>query len=221
MEQKSRIHRIERNIFRLGVLLLIGEAMFLVVVAAVRPVLFGKMVALISAILVGGRLASIPAGLAIGFRPVELICFLSSFNLMWLLLSYSLVIKLSDRVTNGSLVRRMIQGTHEIADKQKSKVGQFGTLGLAIFVWLPFPWTGSVVGAVIGLLMGLSTGRIMLVVIPSMLVAISTWTLGFKYLFDEVAQLQKWFSAALAASIILLALLLRFHRLHRREGNQN
>ena len=165
MEEKARTRRIERNIFRFGVVLLIAEGIFLIIVAVVRPALFGKMLALISAILVGGHLGSIPAGLAMGFRTGEVICFLCLFNLMWLLLLFSLVIKLSDRAKGshaGRVVGRMVQDTHRIAARQKSRVGRYGMLGLAVFVWLPFPWTGSVVGAVIGLLMGMSIQRIML-----------------------------------------------------------
>ena len=194
--------------------------MFLVVVAVVRPALFGKMIALISASLAGGHLTAIPAGLGLGFRPLELICFLSFFNLMWLLLIYSLVIKLSDRATGHKLIGQMVRDTHAIAHSQKARVSRFGMLGLAIFVWLPFPWTGSMVGAVIGLLMGMSTERIMFVVVPSMFLGITTWTVCFTYLFDLMARLEQWFSFALAACIILLALLLRFHRAHRRENEK-
>jgi uncharacterized membrane protein len=224
MEEKVRTGKIERNIYRFGVVLLIGEAIFLVVVAIVRPALFGKMLALISASLVGGHLGSIPAGLAMGFRTGEVICFLCLFNLMWLLLFFSLVVKLSDRATGshaGRVVSRMVQDTHRIAARQKSRVGRFGMAGLAVFVWLPFPWTGSLVGAVIGLLMGMSMERIMLVVVPSMITAITTWTLGFAYVFNLMAHLEKWVSPALAVCVILLAVLLRFRRLQRQEGKQD
>jgi len=221
MEEKARTRRIERNIFRFGVVLLIAEGIFLIIVAVVRPALFGKMLALISAILVGGHLGSIPAGLAMGFRTGEVICFLCLFNLMWLLLLFSLVINLSDRAGGSRFVRRMVQDTHRIAARQKSRVGQYGMLGLAVFVWLPFPWTGSVVGAVIGLLMGMSIQRIMLVVVPSMIAAITTWTLGFKYIFDLTAHIENWFSPALAVCIILLVLLLHFRRLRRQESKQD
>ncbi len=165
-------------------------------------------------------MTAIPAGLGLGFRAPELICFLSFFNLMWLLLLYSLVIKLSDRVAGHKLVGQMVRDTHAIAHRQKGRVGRFGMLGLAVFVWLPFPWTGPLVGAIVGLLMGMSTERIMFVVVPSTLLGITTWTFAFAHLFDLMAQLEQWFSAALAACIILLALLLRFHRAHRREAEQ-
>jgi len=221
MEEKARNRKIERNLFQLGVLLLIGQAISLLVVAALRPALFGKTVALITSIIVGGHLGSIPAGLAMGFRPGMLICLLSFFNLMWLLLFYSLVIKLSDRAVGRNLVGRIVQDTHRIATRQERRIRRFGTLGLAVFVWLPFPWTGSLVGAVIGLLMGLSTPRIMLVVVPSMLVAITSWTLGFAHLFHLMAQLEKGVAAGLVACIVLLALLIRFHHAHQREDDQN
>lgn len=220
MDKKVATRKIERNIFRFGVVLLIGQAVFLVVVALVRPALFGKLVALISAILVGGHLGSIPAGLAMGFRPGEVICFLCLFNLMWLLLLFSVVVRLSGRVTNRGFVSRMVQDTHRIADRQKKRVGRFGMLGLAVFVWLPFPWTGSLVGSVIGLLMGMSIERIMLVVVPSMITAITTWTLGFAHILNLMAHIKKWFSPALAACLILLALLLHLRRLQRLERKQ-
>ncbi len=217
MEEKVRLRKTEKSIFQLGLVLLIGEAAFLVVVAIVRPPLFAKMLALISAILVGGHLGSIPAGLAMGFRPAEVICMLCLFNLMWLFLLFTVIIRLSDRSVTRGFMSRMVQDTHRIADRQRQRVGRFGMLGLAVFVWLPFPWTGSLVGAVVGLLMGMSIERIMFVVVPSMITAITTWTLGFAYVLNLMAHIKKWLSPAFAACLILLALLLHLRRLQRQE----
>lgn len=89
----------------------------------------------------------------------------------------------------------------------QSQITKHGTWGLPLFIWLPFPWTGALIGAAVGFLIGMSTRRAMLVVMPSMLIGIVSWVLGFEYLFLLTGMPGKRISIFILAGILLAPIL--------------
>ncbi len=50
-----------------------------------------------------------------------------------------------------------------------------------LFIWLPFPFTGAFLGALIGLLMGIPLVRLVPIVLVTMWIGVVTWTWGIDF----------------------------------------
>jgi uncharacterized membrane protein len=178
----SATPRPHRRIFYIGCCLLAVELAALGVIFAASPVVPAKIFGVIATSGVGGQAGAILAGLELGFEPLALACVLLAFNLMHLCLFFPLITTLYEQCARVRFLGKWLISTRRVAEKQKNKVMRMGAFGLPLFIWLPFPWTGTLVGAVIGYLMGLRTSNIMLIALPSMSLSVFTWIYGVNFL---------------------------------------
>jgi len=173
-------HEVEKRMFRLGLFLFAGQVVGLLILWLFYPDLTKRVVAVIAASLFFGRTASILTGLEVGLATYSIILVLLVCNSTWLLVFFPLVVASYYQVVEKRFIGRIVEATKKMAEAQRAKISKYGTWGLAFFIWLPFPWTGALVGSVIGFLFGMSTKRIVLVAIPSMLVGVISWVAGFQ-----------------------------------------
>jgi len=188
--------------------------------AAVYPELFRKLAATYGAGLLGGRIAAITAGLKAGFSPYVLSAAIFIFNSIWLCVFYPLVTSFYENVLEKGVMRSLIRAPGMMAEKQKEKIIRYGMPGLFVFVWLPLPWTGALVGSVIGYLLGVPMIKIIMVVMPAMLAGIVSWTAGFNYLFGFINMLGGNLSKAAVALIIAGAVFLKYFGRARKGGGE-
>ncbi len=174
-----RPHRI---IFLVGCVLLAIELTGLLILFGWKPGWAAKVCVVIATTGVGGQAGAILAGLELGFSAVQLGAVLIAFNVMHLCLFFPLITTLYHNSMRLKVIGRWVAATRREAEKQKEKVTRLGSFGLPVFVWLPFPWTGTLVGAVIGYLLGMRTSRVMLVAVPAMLLSVVTWVSAADYL---------------------------------------
>lgn len=200
----------EGLIFRLGCSSLIVQIIILIILWICKPALAAQIVAVIAASLMGGRMASILAGLEFGMHSIALIVLLAVFNASWVLIFYPLIVTFSHHMmVKIKSVEKILAATKKTAEKQKERIIKYGSWGLAFFVWLPFPWTGSLVGSVVGFLIGLPTKRTILIVMPSMLLGIASCVFGFQYLFILTGSTGKIITLLLVGGIIFSSLFFR------------
>ncbi|MFO7958598.1 MAG: small multi-drug export protein [Candidatus Brocadiia bacterium] len=178
----SATPRSHRGIFLAGCALLAVEGTALLVLTALRPVWAAKVCGVIATTGVGGQAGAIIAGLELGFSPWQLGGLLAAFNVMHVCLFFPMITTLYHTCMEMPVIGRWVAATHRAAERQMDEVTRLGSFGLPIFVWLPFPWTGTLVGAVIGYMLGMRTGRVMLMAIPAMLVSVVTWVSAVNYL---------------------------------------
>jgi len=200
----------EGLIFRLGCSSFIVQVILLIILWMINPALAAQIVAIITASLMGGRMASVLTGLEFGISSVALILLLAIFNASWVLVFYPLIVTFSHHMmVKIKSVNKIINATKKTAEKQKERITQYGTWGLAFFVWLPFPWTGALIGSVVGFLIGLSTKRTILIVMPCMLLGIASCVFGFKYLFLVTGSTGKIITLLVVGGIIFSSLFFR------------
>lgn len=111
-----------------------------------------------------GLEAAIPAGLALGIHPAALISFLLFIDTvvaLFLVWNFNYATKIP---LLGKLVERM-EKSGEKAIKKHKWVQRIGFIGLTIFVIIPLQYTGSVVGAIVGRLLGMPPLTTMLAVV--------------------------------------------------------
>ncbi|HUV66936.1 MAG TPA: small multi-drug export protein, partial [Sedimentisphaerales bacterium] len=84
-------------------------------------------------------------------------------------------------------LKRIMERTHEAAERHKEKIQKYGVIGLFFFVWFPFWMTGPVVGSVVGFLLGLPVRLNMTVVLVGTSAAIFGWAFFLRQLHEHVA----------------------------------
>ena len=202
--------QIEGVIFRLGCMLFIVQAITLIILSVVDTVFAAQIIAVMTASTVGGRMASVLTGLEFGMHSVFLIVLLSVFNISWLFFFFPLIVTFSQHMmTKLKLVGKMLDSTKKTAERQKERITKYGTWGLALFIWLPLPWTGSLVGAAAGFLMGLSIKRTTVVAVSSMVLSVVSWVFGFKYLLLFTGNTGKIIAIFILGTLLSLSLYFR------------
>jgi uncharacterized membrane protein len=176
--------QIEGVIFRFGCILFVVQAIILIVLSVFDTVFAAQIIAVMTASTFGGRMASVLTGLGFGMHSVFLILLLCVFNISWLFFFFPLIVTFSHHMMiKLKLVGKMLDSTKKTAERQKERITKYGTWGVALFIWLPLPWTGSLIGAVIGFLIGLSIIRTTVIAASSVVLSVVSWVFGFKYLF--------------------------------------
>ena len=194
-------HTPEKRMFRVGLFLFAGQVVSLLILWFIYPDLTKRVVAVIGASLLFGRTASILAGLEVGLASYSITLVLLVCNSTWLLIFFPLVVASYYQVVEKRGIGRIVLSTKRIAEAQKARISKYGPWGLAFFIWLPFPWTGALIGSVIGFLFGMPTKRIIAVAIPSMLIGVVSWVIGFNYLIVFTGTVGK--TASLAFLVVL------------------
>ena len=202
--------QIEGVIFRLGCTLFIVQAIILIILWVVDLALAAQVIAVMTASTIGGRMASVLTGLEFGMHSVFLIVLLSVFNISWLFFFFPLIVTFSHHMMMKlKLVGKMLDSTKKTAERQKERITKYSTWGLALFIWLPLPWTGSLVGAVVGFLMGLSIKRMTVIAVSSMFLSVVSWVFGFKYLFLFTGNTGKIIAVFVLGTMLSLSLYFR------------
>jgi uncharacterized membrane protein len=205
-----------RTIFVVGWALLAAELLAIGLLFVVTPTLPLKIATVIATTGVGGQAGAILVGVELGLTPWGLAAVLTAFNVMHLCLFFPLFTSLYHRAARMRFIGKLAVSTHRAAEQQKDRVTRLGALGLPLFIWLPFPWTGTLVGAVIGYLMGINTRKIMLIAIPTMLLSVVTWIFGVSYLV-MLARVKTELSIVVLLGLVILFTYLRIRRKRSRE----
>lgn len=200
--------RKEAFIFYLGCCLFASEIVMVLILGFLQRELTLKIVAVITASVLSGRMASILTGQELGLHPLLIIITLAIWNASMLFVFLPLIVTFFHKVIKARFLGNIVDSTRKRAEVQKGKIEKYGPWGLSVFVWLPFPWTGALVGAVIGLMIGMSMKRALLIVIPSMIIGIVSCVFGVHYLIGLTGMMGK------TICIILLVGLLLFPFLH-------
>jgi uncharacterized membrane protein len=150
-----------------------------------------KILSMVAANHLGGRLAFIAVGLENGLSSYLIIPIIVFYNTTYLLLMYSLFVFFSERVKKLRFFRDYVESVKNKARNKTRLFKKWNWFGLSLFVWIPLPWTGAVIGSYIAHLEGYSTRETFSIVIPSMWVGIVCWTLWFDELYEFIEQFGK------------------------------
>ena len=123
-----------------------------------------------------GLETAIPAGLKLGISPIALISFMLFADAV---LSLFLVWNL-DYVKKVPYIGKLVERAEESGEKAIKKykwAKRFGFIGLVIFVIIPFQYSGSAVGSLVGRLIGMTPLMTWLAVITGCLIRSTIWTL--------------------------------------------
>jgi len=172
--------------FRIGIVMLGIEIVLFILCLILDQTSATKILSMIAAAHIGGRLPFITVGLENGFKPSLIIPIIILYNTTYILLVYSLFVFLSRGIKRFKFVAKAIESMKTKAEKRKYSFKRWSRLGIAFFVWIPLPWTGAAIGSFIANLEGYSDRDTLFVVLPSMWIGVISWTLWFDELYKFI-----------------------------------
>ena len=166
--------------------------------------------------LVAGRAFSVSAGLNAGFNRIFLLFQCSIQDILILLLLYPVLVGGYRRIVEVAFVGPAIANIRAAAERHKSRVAQFGALGLAAFVFFPFWSTGALAGGVIGYLLGMRIRIVFPAVIIGEMMAVACWI----WLFNQMREFSETVGQRLPLIVLILvvvfAAIFRIRNLRKR-----
>lgn len=197
----------KRSPLVIGLVLLIIELVALIFLVAFNFSSAAKFLSMVMANHLGGRLSFIAVGLENGLPSYLIVPLIIYHNTTYLLLNYSLFILLFEKLKHTKIIGGFIETTRIKAKKRRQILKKWNWFGLSLFVWIPLPWTGAVIGSYIAHLEGYNSRETLLTVIPAMWIGIISWTLWFDELYEFVEQFGKGKTIFLTAFLLILPLL--------------
>lgn len=150
----------------------------------------------------GGRAAGIGLCMMQGFGPIITIAYNFYLEVLIVCFAYSIFVLTTNNYIRVMWVANLMERLAQKAEEQKNKVQSFGWIGLFIFVMLPLPVTGPVMGSVIGYMLRINLFKNFSATGSGTLAAIIVWFFCFDFLEQRFHVIQYVFAA-----IVILALL--------------
>ena len=180
------------------------------------PILAARIASMISANHLGGRLAFIGVGLEFGLPSSLIILIIIVYNTTYLLILNYLLVFFQEKIQKVGFIRKYTESLRKKAQKRARFVKKWSWIGIAVFVWLPFPMTGAVMGSIIAYIEGYNIRKTLLLVITSMWLGVVCWTLWFDELYMFINRFGKDRTLILTLSLIVLPLLFYLFNIIRR-----
>lgn len=168
----------------------------------------GKILTMVGANHIGGRLAFIAVGLEQGFSSGTVIFIIIVYNTVYVLMMYTLFVFFYGKLEKVRLFQRFIHGMQVKAEQRKKYLKKWNWLGVMFFVWIPLPWTGATIGTYIAHMEGYNSRETLAMVLPAMWVGVITWTLWFDELYDFINRVGKGKTIFVTFGVIAVPLLL-------------
>ncbi|MCP3872278.1 MAG: small multi-drug export protein [Desulfobacteraceae bacterium] len=150
----------------------------------------------------GGRAAGIGLCIMNGFGPILTIGYNFYLEVLIVCFTYSIFVLTTNNYIRIIWVTNLIERLTQKAIEQKDKVQTFGWIGLFLFVMLPLPVTGPVMGSVIGYMLRINLVKNFSATGSGTLAAIIVWFFCFDFLEQRFHVIQYVF-----VGVVILALL--------------
>ncbi len=150
----------------------------------------------------GGRAAGIGLCIMDGFGPALTIGYNFYLEVLIVCFTYSMFALTTNKYIRIIWVANFMEKLAHKALSQKAKIQSYGWIGLFLFVMLPFPLTGPVMGSVIGYMLKISLFKNFSATGLGTLVAIIVWFFCFDFLEHQFQVIQYVF-----AGLVILALI--------------
>ncbi len=150
----------------------------------------------------GGRAAGIGLCIMNGLGPAITIGYNFYLEILIVCFTYSIFVLTTNKYIRIIWVANLMDNLANKALTYKTKVQSYGWIGLFLFVMLPFPLTGPVIGSVIGYILKINLFKNFSATGLGTLTAIIVWFFCFDFLEQQFHVIQYVF-----AGLIILALI--------------
>jgi len=179
----------EKTPFLIGLVLLSIEVCIVIVLFLLKSSLALKLISMVAAFHLGGRLAIIGAGLEFNFSTASIILIILTYLTAFLLIMLSVIGFLWAKAKEFKLFKKFVETRMKKAEKRAEKMKKWSWIGIVVFVWMPFPMTGAIMGFLIARAEGYKTVPSLTITIPSMWVGVVCWTIWFDGLYKIIERI--------------------------------
>lgn len=204
MPDPKRIFLFPQEKFALVIgLILFGlEVIILLFLFIFKLTLAGKILAMIAAYHLGGRLAFISTGLEFQLSTPLIILIINYYNTNFLLIFFSFIAYTWKKSKKLDTIKKFVESKIKKAQREARILNKFHWFGISFFVWLPFPMTGAVMGFLVATIEGYSVKNSILMVIPSMWIGVLCWTIWFEDIYELVKKIDPSISIILTSFLV-------------------
>lgn len=162
--------------------------------------------------IMGGRALGIAACLAADISLFYTISYNFFLEVVIVLITYGMVVLIMRNIIQPKLFRSAVKQAELAAQDQKTNIKKYGSIGLFLFVMLPFFMTGPVIGSIIGYLLNYKAINNFLIVFSGTLSSILIYALIGNNLINHINQyvqidlVKKW--AAIIVGILIVLFLI-------------
>jgi len=179
----------EKLPFLIGMVLLVLEIAIIIIIFLFKPSLSLKIISMVTAFHLGGRLAIIGTGLEFNFTTPTIILIIITYLTAFLLIMLSVIGFLWGKAQQVKFVKNFVETRMEKAEKRAKTMKKWSWIGLVAFVWMPFPMTGAIMGFLIARAEGYKSLTAIMIAIPSMWFGVVCWTIWFDELYKIIEKI--------------------------------
>ncbi|HEY8887308.1 MAG TPA: small multi-drug export protein [Gallionella sp.] len=193
-----------------GRILLIGIAIALAGMIVMGLVAFwslqtSRMIgAMIFIDIIFGMIVSMSVGYANGYGHALVVPVIMWVETVLVLLFYPVFVFSLLKLVEFPRLKRFLDRTHAVAERNHDRVRRYGVPGLFLFVWFPFWMTGPVLGSAIGYLLGFPAWLTLSVVLAGAYITIVGWAYLLFGLYIRAAVFGSWAPLLIIGLVILV-----------------
>jgi len=150
----------------------------------------------------GGRAAGIGLCIINNFGATSTILYNFYLEVLIVCYTYSIFVLTANNYIRVAWVTNFMKKLSAKAVEQKEKIHSFGWIGIFLFVMLPLPGTGPVVGSVIGYMLKINLAKNFSATASGTMAAIIIWFYCFDFLEDKLHVIQYVFAAIVIIVVI-------------------
>jgi uncharacterized membrane protein len=197
----------EKLPFIIGMILLVIEISIIIVLFLSKPSLSLKIISMVIAFHLGGRLAIIGTGLEFNFSTLTILLIILTYLTAFLLIMLSVIGFLWAKAQKIKLFKNFVETRMKKAEQRAETMKKWSWIGLVIFVWLPFPMTGAIMGFLIARAEGYKSLTSIMIAIPSMWFGVVCWIIWFDELYKIIDKIGPQLTTYVTILLVLLPFL--------------
>jgi uncharacterized membrane protein len=152
-----------------------------------------------------GRGAGVGLCILNGYGPLLTISYNIYIEITVVCFTYSLFVLTANNIVQVQFIRKLMKRLEAKAEHQKDKIESYGWIGIFLFVMVPLPVTGPVMGTIIGYMLKMRLFSNFTAAITGTLSAIIIWFYCFEFLDHRFKVIQY-----IIAGIIILVLAFKY-----------
>jgi uncharacterized membrane protein len=206
---RERLNMIEVKILLLGLVLTALTGICFIYLLFADPGLYKVLSSTAIVHIMGGRALGIINCLSAGISIYYTILYNFFLEVVIVLIAYGIVVLVMRNIIQPKLFKSAVREAELTAQRQKTKIKRYGSIGLFLFVMFPFFMTGPVIGAIIGYLLNYRAINNFMIVFSGTLSSIVIYTLIGDNLINFINQyihidvLKKWGGIIIAVMIVV------------------
>ena len=206
---RERLNMIEVKILLIGLLLTALIGIYFLYLLFTDPGLYKVLSSTAIIHIMGGRALGIVTCLSAGISLFYTISYNFFLEVVIVLIAYGIVVLVMRNIIQPKLFDSAVRQAELTAQRQKTKIKKYGSIGLFLFVMFPFFMTGPVIGAIIGYLLHYRAINNFLIVFSGTLTSIMIYAVIGNNLINFINQyihidvLKKWGGIIVAVLIVV------------------